>query len=203
MSTFARSDVMGVGVPVEAGGCGEFHSRPVSDGKPAERFELECNQCSEALKNDPQWSTQHDDIPRTPDEQAKDDAEAKRGLISRKEDLVSGIAEGLSKGLSSLTTCRECGKMSPSGMKFCGECGNQLGVARKPMESDQEKSATQEQLKQRLTSNDNPGDAESADEGNDLGKMNVRSLRKRARDAGLDESGTKAELVARLEAAGK
>jgi hypothetical protein len=204
MSIFARSDVMGVAVPVEAGGCGEIHSRPVSDGQPAEHFELTCDKCATALKDDPQWAGSSGDLPRTPDEQNKDEAESKRGLISRKEDLVSGIAEGLSKGLQNLTTCRECGKMSPSGMKFCGECGNQLGAPKKASESDDDKSATQAQLKQRLDAGEGDGDAEGgADEGENLNSLNVRTLRKRARDVGLDESGTKPELVKRLEAQGK
>lgn len=209
MNLYARSDLMGVGVPVEAGGCGEFHSRPVSDGAPAKSFELTCPQCTVALKNDPQWSPHADDLAKTPDEQAKLDEEAKRGLLSNKADLASGIADGISQGLSSMTNCRNCGKMNFSG-KFCGECGEKLGApvktddggGGKSAQSDPEpggenKTADQAQLKARLEK------AEAEDSGEDLMALNLRTLRKRARDAGLDDTGTREEVVTRLEAAGK
>lgn len=200
---YARSDLSGVAVPESAGGCGQWHGRPVVDGAPADEFELDCDRCTTALRDDPHWSTRSDDLPKTPDEQAKLDEEAKRGMISNKDDLVSGIAKGISEGLANLTTCRNCGKMSPSGMKFCGECGTQLGA---PARSDddggddesvdgEKKSHDQAELKQRLD------DQRTADD--DLSRKRVHELRALANERGVDASGTKAELVARLQGEGK
>lgn len=205
---YARSDLSGVAVPESAGGCGQWHGRPVENGAPADEFELDCDRCTTALRDDPHWSTRSDDLPKTPDEQAKLDEEAKRGMISNKDDLVSGIAKGISEGLANLTTCRNCGKMSPSGMKFCGECGNQLGAPpakrddgddRSDGDADvvdgESKTHDQAELKQRLDEQD--GDDE------DLSKKRVHELRELAKERGVDESGTKRELLERLQGEGK
>jgi hypothetical protein len=206
MKLYDRSDVMSVGVSPNAGGCGQTHSRPVVDGAPSKVFELDCPQCSNALVGDTQWTKHSDDLPKTPDEQAKLDEEAKRGLLSNKADLASGIADGISQGLSSMTSCRNCGKMNFSG-KFCGECGKKLGA---PAEADDDqsdqsdpaigenKSADQEQLKQRLE------EQKSAEtEPTDYDSINLRTLRKMARDEGLDDTGTKDEVIARLKGESK
>ena len=209
MKLYSRSDLMGVGVPVDAGGCGMFHSRPVVDGAPAKIFELDCPLCTVALEHDVQWSKHHDDLPKTPDEQAVLDEEAKRGMIANKADLAAGIAEGIATGMSGMSTCRTCGKMNFGGAKFCGECGNQLGAppsfggTESHPEEQSKGGKTQAALKQRLEEDENADEADEGDEGDEgasLQSTNLRTLRKRARQAGLDDSGTKEEVIARLEA---
>jgi hypothetical protein len=50
MALFARSDVMSVGIPPEAGGCGVSHHRPVSQGAPIRIWELNCPACERFLR---------------------------------------------------------------------------------------------------------------------------------------------------------
>ena len=52
MSLYARSDLMSVSVPATSGGCGNSHSRPVSQGKPAKEWRLDCPPCEGYLKGD-------------------------------------------------------------------------------------------------------------------------------------------------------
>jgi hypothetical protein len=52
MTLHARSDVMSVTVPVGSGGCGQTHSRPVTNGKPAKNWTLDCVPCESYLKQD-------------------------------------------------------------------------------------------------------------------------------------------------------
>ena len=202
MKLYARSDVMSVGVSPDAGGCGKTHSRPVTDGAPARLFELDCPQCSTVLKDDPQWTEHHDDLPKTPDEQVKIDEEAKRGMIANKADLAAGIAEGIATGMSSMSTCRSCGKMNFGGAKFCGECGGKLGApasfgdSGSHPEEESKHGKTQAALKQRLEEDEGTEDAE---DGGSLQTMNLRTLRKRARQAGVDDTGSREEVIARLE----
>lgn len=203
MKLYARSDVVSVGVSPDAGGCGDSHGRPVVDGAPSKVFELDCPQCTAVLQYDVQWSKHSDDVPKTPDEQQAIDEEAKRGMIANKADLAAGIAEGIATGMSSMSTCRNCGKMNFGGAKFCGECGDKLGAPPRVENKSEEESKggkTQAALKQRLDEEENTEDAE---DGGSLKSMNLRTLRKRARQAGLDDTGTKEEVIARLEDQGK
>lgn len=88
MTLYARSDLMAVAVPIENGGCGVTHSRPVRNGAPAQTWALVCPMCETFLredlakdinKNTPgdkviphvvgQWSGSAEGIPDTPDEE--------------------------------------------------------------------------------------------------------------------------------------
>jgi hypothetical protein len=51
MSLYARSDVMSVAVPPDAGGCGVTHSRPVHQGAPVRLWELKCPACEVFLRD--------------------------------------------------------------------------------------------------------------------------------------------------------
>lgn len=57
MAVYARSDVMHVAIPVESGGCGEGHSRPVIGGAPAKIWKLTCPRCETYIKDDIARST--------------------------------------------------------------------------------------------------------------------------------------------------
>lgn len=52
MVLYARQDVSYVLVPVGNGGCGQPHSRPVANGKPAKDFPLRCQACENFLRAD-------------------------------------------------------------------------------------------------------------------------------------------------------
>jgi hypothetical protein len=57
MAVYARSDVMGIAIPMESGGCGQNHTRPVIQGAPAEIWKLSCPQCETYIKDDIDRST--------------------------------------------------------------------------------------------------------------------------------------------------
>src|SRR5215470_14651816 len=82
MPLYARSDLSSVFVPVESGGCGQHHSRPVVDGAPVGIWSFshdDCEGCANFLAQDAHWSGTLSGIPETPDEKlAREDAE-KRG----------------------------------------------------------------------------------------------------------------------------
>ena len=52
MVLYARSDVMGVSIAAENGGCGSFHGRPVIKGAPVKVFQLTCPPCESYLRGD-------------------------------------------------------------------------------------------------------------------------------------------------------
>jgi hypothetical protein len=95
MTLYARSDVMSVSIPVQSGGCGKTHSRPVQKGAPSREFKLDCPGCENFLKGggrtylkrkpgdkdadipasqervadiDPCWGATPESVPETPDE---------------------------------------------------------------------------------------------------------------------------------------
>jgi hypothetical protein len=57
VAVYARSDVMGIAVPVSDGGCGSSHSRPVVQGAPAKVWKLTCGPCETVIKRDIRAST--------------------------------------------------------------------------------------------------------------------------------------------------
>ena len=141
---FARSDVMGVNIGVESGGCGTQggHSRPVINGAPVRLWKLDCGPCSTALKDDPLWSTTEADIPETPDETKGREDFAKRGATDR--DNVLAVALAKLAGVELPQTIRQAihgaspeihatiaGKLicaeghdAEPGSRFCQECGS-------------------------------------------------------------------------------
>lgn len=57
MPVFARADVMSVAIPVESGGCGQTHSRPVHQGAPVQVWKLVCPRCETPIRKDIESST--------------------------------------------------------------------------------------------------------------------------------------------------
>lgn len=110
MTLYARSDVMGVNISAENGGCGRpgGHTRPVIKGAPAKTFKLDCPPCESYLKgdrkprilkyhidsktgqsvrqeriadSDPMWSSTPDTTPLTPDEDRTNTTRQERGRM--------------------------------------------------------------------------------------------------------------------------
>lgn len=52
MVLYARHDLVSVVVPVENGGCGVTHTRPVINGEPSKEFKLVCTPCENFLRAD-------------------------------------------------------------------------------------------------------------------------------------------------------
>jgi hypothetical protein len=76
---YARSDVRGVSVSPEHGGCGRPHSRDVDSGN----FSVNCAACAPFLieKMGDQWGPHPSKLPLTPDEKAQADIDAEEGKI--------------------------------------------------------------------------------------------------------------------------
>lgn len=69
VTLYARSDLASVAIPVESGGCGVQHTRPVIGGAPVRLWHIDCPQCTTFLKGDDLWSLNPAKIPLTPDEE--------------------------------------------------------------------------------------------------------------------------------------
>ena len=125
MTVYARSDVMSVSIPVSSGGCGNSHSRPVTNGAPVKTWGLTCTDCEKYLRGDykgkiirvtpgdkdlqipsrmehvadgdPHWSTTPEGIPLNPDEQHINKIRAKKGdeELSRLQALIAAKAAGI------------------------------------------------------------------------------------------------------------
>ena len=124
MTLYARSDVMSVSVPVQSGGCGHTHSRPVHKGAPARDFKLDCPGCENFLKGggrqvlhitqgnkelgiathqewvaacDPQWAATPEAVPDTPDERTYT---SKRDKLGKEQlEMINAIAVARQAGI--------------------------------------------------------------------------------------------------------
>jgi len=217
MTRYARSDVMHLSLGVH--GCGASHSREVTRGVPAKEFKIDCPPCeaflsgagrpkklvyetdkrtgqtirqSRVADSDPLWSSTPD-VPLTPDEERVNSVRQERG--SQQIQMIQALAalratgiqvpdeamwlleRELPAGILKGTMVCVNGHDVPSGLKFCGECGVSMATrgAIAPAE-------------------DEPAEV-------DLGRLHVATLRKRCRDAGLPDKGSKDVLIGRLQAA--
>jgi hypothetical protein len=111
MAVYARGDTVSVGIPVEDGGCGVSHTRPVVNGAPAKIWKLTCPQCEQEIRrdiarstyktmingkwvtvNNGLWSESQLHIPLTPDE-----AEVAEAMEKSGQTIMHQVAEGMSK----------------------------------------------------------------------------------------------------------
>ena len=221
MTLYARSDVAGITIPSTIGGCGEFHGRPVIKGAPAREFRLDCPPCEAHLRGDrkqkklvyqtdpktgqvlrqervadadPMWSSTPDTVPMTPDQERTHHVRIERGEQQLR--ALESIATLAKAGIDFRTRpdvlffLREnqlpedvlqgtvlCADSHPNlpGTKFCSECGMSM-AARGAIAAAEEPEV-------------------------DLGRLHVATLRKRCRDAGLPDKGSKDALIGRLQAA--
>jgi hypothetical protein len=215
MTLYARSDVMCLSLG--AHGCGASHSREVTRGVAAREFRLDCPPCEAHLRgdrkpkklvyetdkrtgqtirqarvadSDPMWSSTPD-VPQTPDEERINAVRQERG--SQQIQMIQALAalratgiqvpdeamwlleRELPSGVLKGTMLCASGHDNPAGVKFCGECGMSMAA------------------RGAIASSDEPVV--------DLSRLHVATLRKRCRDAGLPDKGSKDALIGRLEAA--
>lgn len=173
MVIYARSDVLGVGVPVDGGGCGVFHSRPVLDGAPAKLFAVDCPPCEQYLRSrlPDQWTPNRWDIPLTPDE-------------DREASVLEDQARRLQEANASTATRAAVQEIKAEKARVA-EAVAALPPPRRDPEPDT-----------RLSSED----LARQDTAANLAGLTVAQLRVKAREAGVSQAGSKKELVARLEA---
>jgi SAP domain len=144
MSLYSWSANVSTHVPVDAGGCGVTHSRPVVDGAPQHPWRLDCPPCEDFLRvhNADQWSTTTTEIPETYDESRARESAEKSGKLDRENQLAAAIIElgklgqlpealgqvlapMLGAPVAALAGKVVCpgGHDNTAGVKFCGECG--------------------------------------------------------------------------------
>jgi len=216
---WARSDVMCLSLGEH--GCGATHSRPVTHGAPAKEFRLDCPPCEAHLRgdrkqkklvyetdkrsgqpvrqarvadSDPLWSSTPDTVPPTPDEERVNSVRQERGAqqIQMIQALAALRGTGLDipaeamwllerelpAGVLKGTVVCANGHDNQTGLKFCGECGVSMAA------------------KAAITSSSSEGAAEVP-----LDRLHVATLRKRCRDKGLPDKGSKDVLIGRLQQA--
>ena len=199
MTVYSRSDVAAISISLEHGGCGVSHARPVVQGAPAKLWALTCVQCEDFLRTDPLWSSTVSEIPETHDEMSEREDYEKRGAndiqtmmalaLTRLTggevpDTVAKMIDGSQLHIPSQVKvlCPPYGHANPPGMKFCGECAAPMHEAAPAVEAPREPEPVPA-----------PG----------LAALHPQKLRKMCRNLGLDDSGTRPEMLARLEAASK
>lgn len=199
MSAFARSDVMYVAVSQYDGGCGEPHARPVTEGAPDKVWELACPQCTKSLRSHPLWAGSQDEIPETQEEVNRREAAEKKNTIATQDTQTAVMAE-------------------------VAKIPQALMDAMNARSDDPNTAALQELVKillAREVAKDNvpahlsPGEVVVPgtvvpdlvkDEGppklrivpDHYEELHIAKLKKLARENGMDYSGTKAEVIARL-----
>jgi hypothetical protein len=222
IALYARSDLACIAIPVETGGCGTSHSRPVFKGAPAKTWKLDCPPCEAVLKgshkqqkliyetdrktgavlrqvrvpdSDPMWSSTPETVPQTPDEERTHELRIERG-------------EQQLRALESIAT------LAKAGINFRDREDVLFFLREHQLPEDVIQGAVV-----CANGHDNPSGAKfcgecgvsmaargtlpPADAGApvDLGRLHVQSLRKMCRDAGLPDKGSKDALIGRLQAA--
>ena len=215
MTMWARSDVCAINISAAHGGCATpgGHRRPVEHGAPVKIWALDCPPCENHLRQDAGrtagalWSVTDVEIPETHDEAKRRERNEKSGKLDRENQLAGAmielaklgqLPEAIAQALAAvagtvplaLAGNMECpsGHVQPAGQKFCGECAAPMrapaalpapvAVAGEPALSGAGRKLT------RLR---------------DASKDDLMAL---ARSRGLDESGTRPDLITRLSSAG-
>ena len=226
---FARSDLASVTVSAAHGGCTQVHVRPAPGGNPAPVWKLDCVQCEAHLRSDPLWSPTLSEVPETPDEtNAREDFD-KRGAFDRDAVMAMAMAKlanielpetlrrpltGLAPHVPMITGLMECDAGHPNepGMKFCGECGVPLrALAKRACPGGHEVAAGMrfcgecgkpaEGSAPALEAAPEPPASPAPSQPKRLRDMRADDLKARAREKGLDDSGSRADLIGRLRTA--
>ena len=227
MTLFARSDLASVTVSAAHGGCTQVHVRPAPGGNPAPVWKLDCVQCEAHLRSDPLWSPTLSEVPETPDEtNAREDFD-KRGAFDRDAVMAMAMAKlanielpetlrrpltGLAPHVPMITGLMECDAGHPNepGMKFCGECGIPLRAPAKRACPDGHEVAAGMRFcgecgkpaEGAVPALEAVPEAPAApSQPKRLRDMRADDLKALARDKGLDDSGSRADLIGRLRTA--
>jgi hypothetical protein len=221
ITLYARSDVAGITIPTESGGCGEFHSRPVTKGAPAKTFRLDCPPCEAYLRGerkpkilkhkiengrvvsqervadaDPMFSSNPDALPLTPDEERLNKTRQERGAqqIQMIQALTALRASGIEVPAEAMWLLeRELPSGILKGTVLCvNGHDNQAGV------KFCGECGTSMAARGAIGSS---GEGASEPAPVDLERLHVATLRKMARQKGLPDKGSKDVLIGRLQAA--
>ena len=211
MSLWARSDLAAITVSEAHGGCGHTHSRPAPGGVPVQPWKLDCaGGCEDHLRHDPHWASTSAEIAETFDEgKAREDFE-KRGAKDKDAVLTLALArlagidskelpESLTRMISGaplhvpVQGVMECpsGHGQPAGAKFCSECGAAMSaaVAKGALPAAQQPPEP-------------PAASGAEARPRRLRDARLDELQALAEERGLDASGKRPDLIARLAEAG-
>jgi hypothetical protein len=224
MTIYAASSLVHVAVSAAHGGCLSGHSRPVEDGAPAKIWALDCPACSDHLRHDPLWSSTLSELPETHDEKISREDFDKRGARDKDQVLALALAklagvelpESLLRPITGnmphrpVEALMECpnGHAGKPGFKFCATCGepmqqpaNALLPAAVSCPEGHPNAAGSKFCAECGAGMAKPaaGPQDGAPDGDlDYSRLHWKSLEKLCKERGLETTGTKAELVARL-----
>ena len=222
MPLFARSDVGAIRIPVESGGCGQLHSRPVIKGAPAKTFRLDCEPCIAYLSGsrkpkilkyqldpntrqvvrqervadaDERWGTTPDSVPLTPDEERTNSVRTERGRMQI--EMLQALAAIRSTGINVPAEAlylleRELPEGVLRGTVVCAN-GHDSPAG---LKFCGECGASMSARGAIAPPEDDPGEAEI-----DLERLHPQTLKKMCRERHLPDEGSKDVLVGRLQAA--
>lgn len=182
MTVYARSDVMSVTLSKDHGGCGAVHSRPVTHGAPSRVWALDCpGGCEDHLRSDPKWSASPMEVPETPDETRGREEADKRGERTREAQMESAVASlaSTTEGMQKLIS---------------------LMIAAQASTNPQLAAALDALTGEPAAAPDQPAPDQPA-ASTDLTALPVKDLKTLARQRGLSDAGTRAQLLDRLTAA--
>lgn len=230
MTLYSRSDVQQENISPAHGGCGTPHMRPRGgDGAAVKLWSLSCPQCEDFLRTKSDWSATISEIPETPDEEKTRKDYELRGAHDR--DYIQAMAlakiagveipEALQRVVTgdpahvpAITGTMICpaGHDTDPGSKFCGECGSPM--RRPPALACPEGHPVRAGVKfcsecgssvvAAIEAAPAPAQAPAPVNGarkKPLKDMRAADLKVLAREKGLDDTGTRADLLARLRAA--
>lgn len=223
MSLWARSDLASVTVSAAHGGCNSVHVRPAPGGNPDPVWKLDCPQCEEFLRTDPLWTSTLSELPETYDEvKSREDFE-RRGALDRDQVMALAMAKlagvelpdtmrrpisGLAPHVPAIGGAKmvcDAGHDNEPGMKFCGECGIPLRTSAKRTCPDGHEVPAKlrfcGECGQPAEGAPPAAAAPAAVKKTRLKDKRLVELQQIARDKGLDDSGTRIQVIERLQAA--
>lgn len=209
MTMYARSDLSATNLSAAHGGCGQIHTRPAPGGEPVKLWALTCPTCENHLRADPLWSSTVADIPETRDEESEREDYEKRGAndiqtmmalaLTRMTggevpDTVARMIDGSKLHLPAQVKvlCPPHGHANQPGAKFCAECAA-------PMRDATPAASLPAGEPEGREAPPAPRAPDAPDR--DLASLHPQKLRKMCREKGLDDSGTRPEMLARLQVA--
>lgn len=210
MTLYAQNNLCAVSVSPEAhGGCGTTHRRPVEAGAPVKLWALTCEAgCENHLRHDPQWSTTIAELPEAYDEKIRREDFEKRGALDERKlmamalakmtgidipDTIVGAITGMMPHIEGVLECPN-GHGNAAGKKFCGDCGS-------PMSGPVPKAAL-DGPQQPAQPPPAPPSPEAGTKLRRLRDARLEELQALAEVNGVDTSGKRPALIARLAAAG-
>jgi len=219
---YARSDVVGIAISVESGGCGQNHTRPVIKGAPVKVWGLNCPPCEAYLAGDrkprilkyridaktgqavrqervadadPMWSSTPDSIPLTPDEERTNMTRQERGRMQI--EMIQALAAMRSTGIQVPAEAmwlleREIPEGVLKGTVVCASGHDNAAGTKFCSECGISMAA-----RGAIAPPEEPPGGPVVD----LGRVHPQTLKKMCREAGLSDKGSKDALIGRLQAA--